>query len=72
MALFEWARLRIDAENVSTIAEQYFAEAVGCSAIVDKDVVRLNVCGLIRNGVTSCLGVLHDTCVDIATTMKRF
>ena len=72
MALFKWARLGVDDYGVSTVTELYFAEAVRCSAIVDKNVVRLNVCGLVRNSMKPCVGFLHNTCVDITTAMKRF
>ena len=72
MTLLRWARLWVDHENVSTVAELHVAEAVWCTAIVDQDVVRLNVCGLIRNGMTSCLDGLHNTCMDITTAVKRF
>ena len=71
MALIKRARLWVDDESVSTVAKLYFAEAVRCSAIVDKNVVRLNVCGLIRDAVTPHLSDLHNTCVNITTAMKR-
>lgn len=47
VTLFEWARLWVDHESVSTVAELDVAEAVRCTAIVDKDVVRFNVYGVI-------------------------
>ncbi len=72
MTLLKWACGWVDHDSVATVAELYFAEVDRCSAIVDENIIRLNICGSIENGVTTCLDGLHNTCVDIATAMKRF
>jgi len=56
MTFLRWARVWVDHESVATVAKLYFAEAVRCSAIVDKNVVRLDVCRSIRKGVSFRLG----------------
>ena len=73
MTLLKWARLWVDCESVSTVAELYLSEAVRCSAIIDKNVVRLNVCRSNKNGCGEVvLGGLNTTCVDITTAVKPF
>ena len=65
MTLLKWARVWVDHESVATVAKLYFAKAVRCSAIVDKDVVRFDVCRSIRDDARTRLGGLYNTCVDI-------
>ena len=72
MTLFKRVRIWVDHESVSTVANLYVAKAVRRVAIVDQDVISLNVYGLIRDNVTSCLDGLHSTCMDITTAVKRF
>ncbi len=72
MALLKWARVWIDLEGVATVAKLYFAKTVLCSAIVDKDVVRFDVCRSIKRGARTHLSYLHNTCMDITTAMEGF
>ena len=67
MTLLKRARVWVDYESVATVAKLYFAEAVRCSAISDKNVVWFDVCRIIGNGIRTRLGGLHNTCVDITT-----
>lgn len=69
MTLLKWARVWVDHESVATVAKLYFAEALRCSAIVDKNVVRFDICRSIRNDVRTRLGGSYDTCVDITTAV---
>jgi hypothetical protein len=69
MTFLKWARVWVDHESVAAVAKLYFAEAVRCSAMVDKNVVRLDICRSIRNGVRFRWRDLHNTGVDITTTV---
>jgi len=69
MTFLRWARVWVDHESVATVAKLYFAEAIRCSAVVDKNVVRLDVCRSIRNDVRFRLSALHNTGVNITTTV---
>lgn len=69
MTLLKWARVWVDHESVATVAKLYFAEALRCSAIVNENVVRFDVCRSMRNDVRTRLGDLYNTCVDITTTV---
>ena len=72
MTLLKWARVWVNHDSVATVAKLYFTEALWCNAIVDKNVVRFDVCRLIRNDVRARLGGLHNTRVDITTAVQRF
>lgn len=69
MAFFRGARVGVNHESVATVAKLYLAEAVRCSAIIDKNVVRLDVCRSVRSGIWFRLDGLHNTSVDITTAM---
>ena len=59
MAFFKRARLWVNNESVSAITKLYFAETVRCSTVVDKNVVRLDICGLIRHDIIPDLYYLY-------------
>ena len=69
MTLLKWACGWINHESVATVAKLYFAEAVRCSAIVDENIIRFDVCRSIRNGVRIRLGGFYSTCVHITTAV---
>ena len=69
MTLLKSARIWVNHENVATVAKLYVAEALWCNAIVDKNVVRFDVCRSIRKDIRTRLGGLHNTCVDITTAV---
>ena len=69
VTLLKWVCVWVDHESVATVAKLYLAEAMRCSAIVYKDVVRFDVCRSIKTGTRTRLSNLQNTCVDIATFM---